>query len=51
MRANRLKYSIAGENASIAAVNIAPSVPSLLRNSSGIRISALPAMAYSSREV
>ena len=51
LRANRLKYSIAGDNASIVDVKSAPQSPSRDRKSSGMSTSAVPAMAYSRRAV
>ena len=51
LRAKRLKYSSAGENASMTEVKNAPGLPSLLRKKIGSITSTVPATAYSRREV
>ena len=51
LRENRLKYSIAGDATNMADANSAPSLPMRPRSRKGIATSAIPATAYSSRDV
>ena len=51
LRANRLKYSIAGDAASIVADSSAPSLPRRPLSRNGIPIRTAPITAYSRREV